>query len=139
MGTKTYLEIGMDPQLLTEYKELEKQMLDMSEEIEKHDKTMELYVKKIKKGEKLAEDKKRQYLVAKKSIQILKENIEKAEKRSAKLREEMENHSNGRIKISDIAYPGVKITITGASYTVRSDMRRTQFVKDRALIKALLL
>lgn len=139
MGTKTLLEIGMDPQLLTEYKELEKQMLDMSEEIEKHGKTMELYGKKINKGEKLAEDKKKQYFIAKKSIQILKENMGKAEKRSAQLREEMESHNNGRIKISDIAYPGVKITITGANYTVRSDMRRTQFVKDRALIKALLL
>lgn len=139
MGTKTFLEIGMDPALLEEYKELDKQMLDMSEEIEKNDKIVEVYAKKVKKGEKLAEDKMKQYIIAKKSIEILKDNIENAEKRSSELREKMDKHSNGRIKISDIAYPGVRISITGANYTVKSDMRRTQFVKDRALIKTLVL
>lgn len=139
MGTKTFLEIGMDPALMDEYKELDKQMLSMSEEIEKHYKIVEVYAKKVKTGEKLAEDKKKQYLVAKKSIEVLKENIENAEKRSTELREEMEKYSNGRIKVSDITYPGVKISITGAIFTVKSDMRRTQFVKDRALIKTLLL
>lgn len=139
MGTKTLLEIGMDPALLAEYKDLDKQMLSMSEEIEKHDKIVGVYAKKVKKGEKLAEDKMKQYLVAKKSIEILKENIENAEKRSVELREEMERHSKGRVKVSDIAYPGVKVVITSANFMVRSEMRRTQFVKDRALIKTLLL
>lgn len=139
MGTKTHIEIEMDPELLAENKELEKQMLDMAEEMEKHEKIVEVYARKIKKGEKLEEDKKKQYLVAKKSIEILKENIDKAEERSKELREEIESHNGGRIKISDIAYPGVKITITGAIYTVKSEVRRTQFIKDRALIKTLLL
>ena len=139
MGTKTFLEIGMVPALLAEYKELDKQMLDMSEEIEKHDKIVGVYASKVKKGEKLAEDKMKQYLVAKKSVELLQQNIENAERRSAELREEMEKHSHGRIKVSDIAYPGVKITITNANFTVRNEIRRTQFVKDRALIKTLLL
>lgn len=139
MGTKTVLEIGMDPTLLEEYKQLDKQMLDMSEEIEQHEKIVGVYASKVKKKEKLPEDKMKQYLIAKKSIEILKENIENAEKRSSELREEMEQHSHGRIKVSDIAYQGVKITITNANYIVRSEMRRTQFVKDRALIKTMLL
>ncbi|MBQ3599827.1 MAG: DUF342 domain-containing protein [Lachnospiraceae bacterium] len=139
MGTKTILEIGMDPALLSEYKELDKQMVDMSEEIEKHDKVVGIYASKVKKGEKIPEDKMKQYLVAKKSIELLKENIENAEKRSAELREEMEKHSHGRIKVSDIAYPGVKVSITNTNYTVKGEMHRTQFIKDRALVKAVLL
>ena len=112
MGTKTLVEIGMDPALLEEYKELDKQMVVMAEEIEKHDKIVGVYAKKVKKGEKLEEDKMKQYQIAKKSIELLKQNIENAQKRSGELREEMERHSHGRIKVSNIAYPGVKIVIT---------------------------
>lgn len=137
MGTKTLLEIGMDPALLTEYKELDKQMLSISEEIEKHNKIVGIYANKVKKGEKLAEDKMKQYLAAKNSIKVLKENMENAEKRSSELHEEMERYNEGRIKVSNVAYPGVKITITNANYTVQSEMRRIQFVKDRSLIKVL--
>lgn len=135
MGTKTLVEIGMDPALLEEYKELDKQMVVMAEEIEKHDKIVGVYAKKVKKGEKLEEDKMKQYQIAKKSIELLKQNIENAQERSAELREKMEQHSRGRIKVSDIAYPGVKIVITNTTYFVRSELHRTQFVKDRALIK----
>ena len=137
MGTKTLVEIGMDPALLEEYKELDKQMVVMSEEIEKHDKIVGVYAKKVKKGEKLEEDKMKQYQIAKKSIELLKQNIENAQKRSEDLREEMERHSHGRIKVSNIAYPGVKIVITNATYFVRSELHRTQFIKDRALIKTI--
>ena len=137
MGTKTLVEIGMDPALLEEYKELDKQMVLMTEEIEKHDKIVGVYAKKVKKGEKLEEDKMKQYQVAKKSIELLKQNIENAQKRSSELREEMDKHSQGRIKVSNIAYPGVKIVITNATYFVRSELHRTQFIKDRALIKTI--
>ena len=51
----------------------------------------------------------------------------------------MEKHSHGRIKVSDIAYPGVKVSITNTNYTVKGEMHRTQFIKDRALVKAVLL
>lgn len=135
MGTKTMIEIGMDPALLEEYKDLDKQIVNMEEEIEKHDKIVGVYGKKVKKGEKLAADKMKQYQVAKKSIELLKQNIENAQKRSEELKEEMDKHSQGRVKVYDVAYPGVKIVITSANYFVRSEMHRTQFIKDRALIK----
>ena len=139
MGTKTFLEIGMDPALLEEYQELDKRVVEMTEEIEKHNRIVGVYANKVKKGEKLPEDKMKQYQIAKKSVELLRQNIENAEQRSEELRLEMDSHSKGRIKISDMAYPGVKITITGANYFVRSEMRRTQFVKDRATIKTMLM
>lgn len=139
MGTKTLIEIAMDPALLEEYKNLDKQMVSMAEEIEKHDKIVGVYASKVKKGEKLAEDKMKQYQVAKKSIELLKQNIENAQKRSEELREEMDKHSHGRIKVFGVAYPGVKVMITSASFFVRDEMHHTQFVKDRALIKTVIL
>ena len=139
MGTKTFLEIGMDPALLEEYQMLDKQIVEMTDEIEMHNKTIGIYANKVKKGEKLPEDRLLLYNTAKENVERLKAEIEKAEERSEELREEMEAHSSGRIKVYGIAYPGVKVMITNASYFVRSEMHHTQFVKDRALIKTLIL
>ena len=72
-------------------------------------------------------------------MELLEQNIASAEERSRELREEMEAHSHGRIKVNQIAYPGVKITITNTVYFVRSEMHRTQFVKERGLVKTMLL
>lgn len=135
MGTKTLLEIGMDPSLLEEYQSLDKQIVSMTEEIEKYNKTIGVYANKVKKGEKLPDDKRKQYEIAKKSVELLRQNIENAELRSEELREEMEEHNRGRIKVSGVVYPGVKVTINNANYFVRNETRRIQFVKDRSVIK----
>ena len=139
MGTKTLLEICMDPALVEEYQSLEKQIAGMTEEIEKYNRTLGVYASKVKKGEKLPEDKMKQYQIAKKSVELFRENIENAEQRSQELRAEMDARSQGRIRVSDIAYPGVKILITGTDLVIRSEVRRTQFLKDRSVIKAALL
>lgn len=139
MGTKTLLEICMDPALVEEYQSLEKQIAGMTEEIEKYNRTLGVYASKVKKGEKLPEDKMKQYQIAKKSVELFRENIENAEQRSQELRAEMDARSQGRIRVSDIAYPGVKILITGTNLVIRSEVRRTQFLKDRSVIKAALL
>lgn len=137
MGTKTILEIGMDPALLEEYQSLEKQIDSMNEEIEKFSKTIGMYGSKIKKGEKLPEDRLKAYQVAKKSVEILRENIENAKERTDELREEMERHNQGKITISQDAYPGVKVTINNANYFVKKKMSRVKFVKDKAAIKVM--
>ena len=137
MGTKTLIQIGIDPALMEEYQSIDKQIVTMTEEMEKFNRTVGMYAGKVKKGEKLPDDRKKQYQIAKKSVALLKENIENAEERSKQIREEIEAHSHGRIKIAGIAYPNVKIMIAGASYFVRSEMHHMQFVKDRALIKTM--
>lgn len=137
MGTKTLIQIGIDPALMEEYQSIDKQIVTMTEEMEKFNRTVGMYAGKVKKGEKFPDDRKKQYQIAKKSVALLKENIENAEERSKQIREEIEAHSHGRIKIAGIAYPNVKIMIAGASYFVRSEMHHMQFVKDRALIKTM--
>lgn len=139
MGTKTLLEIGMDPALLEEYQSLDKQVASMTEEIEKNNKIIGVYANKVKKGEKLPDDKLKQYKIAKKTVELLHQNIENAEARSQELKEEMEKHNQGRVRVSDIVYPGVKVTINGANVVVRNEARHIQFVKDRAVIKTVMM
>lgn len=139
MGTKTLMEVGMDPTLAEEYKRLEKQIVDMEAETVKFEQVIGIYAKKISQGEKLTEERMKQFTIAKKSTELLQENIKKAQERCEELRIEMEKHSNGRIKVLSIAYSGVKITIANVSYFVRGEMRRCQFIKEKGEIKSVIV
>lgn len=135
MGTKTVIEVRVDPALTEEYLRLEKQISDMEVEKKKFEQVVGVYQKKVEKGEKLPEDRMKQFKIAKQSSMILQQNIEKAEERCLELKEEMAKHNNGRIKVLNTAYPGVKIIINNAIYYVKGEMSRCQFVKERADIK----
>lgn len=139
MGTKTYLEVGFDPILMENMKSLEKRLIEMREEKEKNEQFLGVYKKKIEKGEKIPEDRMKQIQVAQKNIGILDMGIQKAEEQCTAIREEIEKHNNGRIKVEGIVYSGVKIMISNVVYYVKEEMHRCQFVKDRADIKTLLL
>lgn len=139
MGTKTYMEVGFDHSLVENIKELEKKLVEMRDEKEKNEQFINVYKTKLERGDKIPEDRLKQIQIANKNIQILDIGIEKAEEQCMAIREEIEKHSNGRIRVEGTAYPGVKIMISNAVYYVKEEMRRCQFIKDKAEIKTLLL
>lgn len=139
MGTKTYMEVGFDQGLIESIKDLEKRLVEMREEKEKNEQFLGVYKTKLERGDRIPEDRLKQIQFANKNIRILDMGIEKAEEQCTEIREEIEKHSNGRIKVAGTVYPGVKIMISNVVYYVKEEMRRCQFVKDRAEIKALLL
>ena len=139
MGTKTVLEVGIDSKLMEALKDLEKRLVEMSEEKEKNEQFLGVYKTKLERGDKIPEDRLKQIQLAKRNIQILDQGIAKAEEQCAKIREEIEKHSNGRIKVEKTVYPGVKVIISNVVCNIKEEIRRCQFVKDKAEIKKLLL
>ncbi len=139
MGTKTYIVIGFDQKLMENIKEMEKNLSDMYEEKEKHEQFLSVYKSKLERGDKLPEDRLNQIKLVNKKVQILDMEMRKVEEQCAIIREEIEQYSNGKIKIEKIAYPGVKLMISNAVYYVKEEIRRCQFIKERAEIKKLLL
>ena len=47
----------------------------------------------------------------------------------------MEMKENGMIRVSQTAYSGCKITISGAVYYVKTDISHARFIKDRGDVK----
>lgn len=139
MGTKTCMEVGFDHSLVENIKELEKKLVEMREEKEKNEQFLSVYKTKLGHGDRIPENRLQQIQTAKKNIQILDMGINKAEEQCMKMREEIEKHSNGRIKVESIAYPGVKIMISSVVYYVKEEMHRCQFIKDKAEIKTVIL
>lgn len=137
MGTNTLLEVGIDPRIVDEYRELEKKIMSQQTEKDKITQALTLLRKKLAAGGEIPEDKK-QYLqqITKTNI-IIEAELKENRKRYEELRTDMEVQTHGMIKIQDIVYPGTKLIISNVIQHIREEAHHCKFIRDRADIKML--
>ena len=137
MGTTTLLEVGIDPKIVEEFRELEKRMAGMIAEKEKLAQALGVFRKKLTMGIQIADDK-RDYLKQLTQNTILMDTqIKEAQKRYEELKIEIDNNSAGVIKVSGIVFPGTKLIISNVIYYIRQETHHSKFIRDRADIKVL--
>jgi uncharacterized protein (DUF342 family) len=134
MGTQTLLETGIDKAIVERYKEINKAIEGMQEEMEKSLQVLALYKKKIQSGV-IDDETKKKLLTAKKTYEDLGKELEKQKDESQALKKEIESYQSGRIKFSGTAYPGVRVSISDVFYTVKDELARGQFVREKGEIK----
>jgi uncharacterized protein len=135
MGTNTLLEVGMDPGIVEEYRNLEKNINKMKTDLDKLLPIIDTYKKKLSTGEKLPQEKLDYIRMATQSCITLKAEIREAVQKYDQLRVEMNNSNGGAIRVENVAYPGVKIVISNITYFVRTEVHYSKFIRDRADIK----
>lgn len=135
MGNLTLLEVGIDPQVVTEFRELEKSLVNMKEEKEKLSQALALFRKKMTMGVKLTPEKQGYLKQVTQNNILLETQLKEALRRYEDLKIEMENNTSGMIKVSDVVYPGTKIVISNVIYFVRDMIHYSKFIRDRADIK----
>lgn len=136
MGTFTLLEVGIEPKVLEEFRELERKIADMTADKEKLAQAILLFRKKISMGAQISEDK-IEYLkqVTQNNI-MLEAQLKDARRRYEDLKIEIENtNTSGVIKVSDMVYPGTKMVISNIIHFVREVTHHSKFVRERADIK----
>ena len=136
MGTVTEMEVGFDPAKIDRYHEIEKQLEELTEEQEIIQQNLDVLKKRFKLKGALEPEK----LEKLKEYKVRMEEIEKAmddmtEEYNA-LEESMEEaNGKGKIVVYDIAYNGVKLTISNVSKYLHSDVHRSTFVREGADIR----
>jgi uncharacterized protein (DUF342 family) len=137
MGTTTLLEVGIDPKIVEEFRELEKKLALMISDKEKLAQSLALFRKKLSAGGPITEEKKDFLLKVTKSNIMLETQISETRKRYDDLKIDMETITNGMIKVGDSIYPGTKLVISNVIYFVREQIQHSKFIRDRADIKVL--
>ncbi len=138
MGTFTLLEVGIDPKILLEFRDLEKKIAEMAADKEKIAQVLVLFRKKLTMGTQIPDEKKEYLKQITQNNILLEAQIREARKRYEELRIDMENNNNvGAITVSDVVYPGTKIVISNVVQFVREMTHHSKFVRDRADIRAL--
>ncbi|MDD5899570.1 MAG: FapA family protein [Lachnospiraceae bacterium] len=135
MGTNTLLEVGVDPSIAEEYRRLEKQIPELEQEKESTVQNIVLLAKKLKNGEKLPVEKILLLKNSQKRVTEIEQQLEEIDRRMEELQEDMDMKGNGSIRVSQTAYSGCKITISGAVYYVKSELSHARFVNERGDVK----
>lgn len=137
MGTITLLEVGIDPNVIEEFRELEKKMANMQADKEKIAQVLILFRKKLTMGVQITDEKKEYLKQITQNNIMLDTQLREARKRYDELRLEMDNYTTGVIKVSDVIYPGTKIIISNVIFFVREATHHSKFIRDRADIRIL--
>lgn len=132
MGTKTALEVGVDPTLMARFKTLQNDIETTMKKVEEASKSIELYGKKLKRGEKLKPEKMTQFKLLIVEYKKDNEKLENMQKEFIDIQEEMETQKGGKIEVIDTIYPGVKIVIVDATMYIKDAVQRVKFVRDGA-------
>jgi uncharacterized protein (DUF342 family) len=135
MGSNTLLEVGIDPEILEEYRSLEKNIMSMNSNKDKMMPILETFKKKLSSGEKLSQDKLNYVRILTQNCIDLNNKIKEDTERYDKLWACINDNESGSIKIQNIVYPGVKIVISNVVYYVRSEIHYSKFIRERADIK----
>lgn len=137
MGTMTLLEVGIDPKIVEEFRELEKKIASMVADKEKLAQAIAVFRKKLTQGLQITEEKKEFLKQVTQNNILLETQIKEAKKRYDDLRIEIDNTSSGIIKVQDIVFPGTKLVISNVVHYIRQETHHSKFIRDRADIKIL--
>jgi len=135
MGTKTTLEVGIDPALVEEFRELEKSIPEMTEELDKLTKIVMNYARRIKNGETFEARVMNNVRESAKRKEFLEQKLEKDMSRYMSLSEDMEENEGGNIIVQGTIYPGCRIIISNVMFFVKSETVHSKFIREGADIK----
>lgn len=137
MGTRTVLEVGIDPELLAELKNLELKVEWLSKKMESEYPMIEFYGKKIKRGEVLPPEKLVQFKIMTLGYKKHLEEIAEVRKKIEEINQSIAENKDGFIDIMDTAYSGVKIVVVNAVMLIKTNIKHSRFIKEGADVRIL--
>ncbi|MDR2522369.1 MAG: FapA family protein [Synergistaceae bacterium] len=130
MGTKTDIVVGIPPEQAERRKELQVLIGQHQENIEKLETSL-TYLKKQDQAGALDDAKRAMMASVTKSKFQTQSALKSMSKELQELEERLElSKAKGVVRVKEVCYPGVTITIRGVSYVVREPLKFTAFVLD---------
>ena len=132
MGTRTNMEVGVDPSLLRRYKTVQNKIEEVMKRMEVSSKSIELYKRKLQNGDNLSPEKLSQFKILAMEYKQDSEKIVSLQEEFMYIHEEMQKQDGGVIEVGNRVYPGVKVVVVDATLYVRNEVRGVKFVRDGA-------
>lgn len=134
LGTKTYIDVGVDPDLLEMFNQLKDESISKNDEIIKLDQIITILKSRAKKG--VISDEKRSMLeksaVTKKQLM---DELKKVDNKILKIAHLVENTKSGKVRVQDTINAGVIVTIGSQSLIVSGNIDRCTLVLDKAEVR----
>lgn len=133
LGTVTELEVGVKPKLKLELQELEEQLKNNKESLDKAEKAIGL----LSKMPNLPDDRKEMLQNLIKTSYVLKAQINEAESKRQQLMEEIlvRSKEKGRIRVKEVIYPGIRVTMGKTTIMIQDEIKYAVLVYNEGEIQ----
>lgn len=135
MGTITRLEVGADPVIVEKCHLLAKRMPEIQREIDTNQKVVDMYSKKLAKGEKLGTEKLNSLKEAKIAVENATNEFHENQLLLEQYQEQIMANSSGVIQVENMLYPGVEVSIADVTKHIRKETKYCRLVRSGADIK----
>ncbi|MCL6451319.1 MAG: FapA family protein [Acetobacteraceae bacterium] len=126
-STPTQIEVGVDPRSRQELAELLKSLAQASTDLEETRKGVRLYQEAEKAQGSLPPGRREALLRLLRQQSQLRRTVAELAERRQRLEAEAREQAGGRVKVSGVVYPGVRIVVGTAALTVRDEIPRASF------------
>lgn len=135
LATRTILEVGIDPNLKKEMRDIKEQIDEAKNNILKSNKALKMLDKLKETHGELPKDKELMYYKLKKTEKNLNKAIKEKNNRLEELELKFEKASKGKVTVNKSIYPGSKLIIGKAQYNVQDELRVSAFVEDKGEVR----
>lgn len=136
MGVTTEIEVGVDPEMKIRVNALAQEITLLQKKIAQMEPILATLTKRIKAGDKLSVDQIRYFKQLSEEYKNGKEKLLRDGTEYSDILKEMDDTKvESAILVSQIAYPGTKLTIGDISMTLSKPVSHGRFVKDGADIR----
>lgn len=134
MGTITRIEVGVDPEVKERYNFLQKQIVDISKEMEKIKPILVNYSEKVSRQEKISPETVAQVQTIAKKYKEQQEELARLREEFVGIHERIQLQTGARVKVRGSVYQGVTIAISDMVYNVKGTVSHSKFVKEQGEI-----
>ena len=135
MGASTIVEVGADPGIKQELTQLQKDVAEVTKQIQSMDPIITSYAIKRKQGANLSPDQLQYLATLIKAREKKQQELTELNARMEPLQEIVEQQQAAQIIVTDEAFPGTKIVIGDVSMVIQKSMHYCKFVKSRGDVK----
>lgn len=135
MGTTTVIEVGINPQVMNEYHDLQKELVENQENTERVTLILTGLIKRLKLEGKLPPDKLLQLKHEKANRENLIARAAEVNTRLNELKTQIDSYDGGVVRVNGNVFTGCKIVISNAVYYVRDDLSFCRFEKEFGEVK----
>ncbi|HEX3033449.1 MAG TPA: FapA family protein [Bacillota bacterium] len=139
LSTVTELEAGVNPELRERYNKEVKELEDTRVNLDKTQKAFILLKNMEQTYGELEPDKKAMLVKVSRAQYQMMAMVKSLEEQVTALQEELEVNTRGKISISNLVHPGVKITIGTAIYYVGDPIQFSSFIKEHGEVRVVAL
>lgn len=135
LATQTIVEVGVNPHLRDEYQILNRVKSEKKKTMDTINHNLQMFQKSGISPENLSEKKKMELIKMLDALKSLRQELEQITERIATIETEFQKTQAAKVRVMEIVYPGVRISVGQSIYIVNDPIKYSEFILDQGEVR----